>query len=217
MPLFRWPMDRLIQAGLTGGIASGKTTAAATLAALGAHVMDTDELARRALDPGTPAFEAAVRAFGREILKADGTIDRERLGDIVFADARQRQRLNDIVHPEVRAAWQGELIELKRAGWRGVVAVVIPLLYEVGVQDWFDAVIVVGCAEATQRQRLRARGLTEAQAGARIAAQSPLAAKMERADFVAWNECPLAVLEQQMTRIWKRLESLPPAGGNISK
>lgn len=209
-------MDKLIQAGLTGGIASGKTTAAAVLAALGARVIDTDELARRALDTGTSAFEAAVRAFGREILKADGAIDRERLGDVVFADARQRQRLNDIVHPEVRAAWQGQLIELKRAGWRGVVAVVIPLLYEVAAQDWFDAVIAVGCAATTQRQRLRERGLTKAQADARIRAQLPMTAKMERADFVAWNESSLAVLEQQVTRIWKRLESLALAGGNIS-
>ena len=209
-------MDKLIQAGLTGGIASGKTTAATMLAALGAHVIDTDELARRALEPGTPAAEEVTRVFGREILKADGAIDRERLGDIVFADARQRQRLNDIVHPEVRAAWQGQLIELRRAGWHGVVAVVIPLLYEVAAQDWFDAVIAVGCAEVTQRQRLRERGLTDAQADARIRAQLPMTAKMERADFVAWNEGSLAVLEQQVTRIWKRLESLTLADGNIS-
>ena len=79
-------MDRLIQAGLTGGIASGKTTAASVLARLGARIVDTDELARRALDPATPAFEAAVRAFGRQILNADGAVDRARLGDIVFAE-----------------------------------------------------------------------------------------------------------------------------------
>lgn len=216
MPLIRWQMNSLIQIGLTGGIASGKTTAAVTLATLGAHVIDTDALARRALDPGMPGFEAAVRVFGREILNTDGAIDRERLGDIVFADAQKRQRLNDIVHPEVRTAWQGELIELKRAGWRGVVTVVIPLLYEVAVQDWFDAVIAVGCAEITQRQRLRERGFFGAQAEARIRAQWPMTAKMEHADFVVWNECSLAVLEQQMTRIWKRLESLAPADGNIS-
>jgi dephospho-CoA kinase len=209
-------MDKLIQAGLTGGIASGKTTAATMLAALGAHVIDTDELARRALAPGTAAFDAVVSAFGRGVLKADGAIDRERLGDVVFADAQQRQRLNDIVHPEVRTAWQGELVELKHAGWRGVVVVVIPLLYEVGVQDWFDAVVVIGCHEATQRQRLRARGLTEAQAEARIRAQWPMAAKMERADFAVWNEDSLTALEQQVTRVWRRLESLAPAGGNIS-
>jgi dephospho-CoA kinase len=209
-------MDTLIQAGLTGGIAAGKTTAAAMLAALGAHVIDTDELARRALEPGMPAFETAVRAFGREILKADGAIDRERLGDIVFADAQRRQQLNEIVHPEVRAAWQGELVELKRAGWHGVVVVVIPLLYEVGAQDWFNAVVVVGCAETTQRRRLGERGLSEAQAEARIRAQWPMTAKMERADFVIWNEGSLAVLEQQVTRIWKRLESQAPADSNIS-
>ena len=164
-------MDNLIQAGLTGGIASGKTTAAAVLATLGARVVDTDELARQALRPDAPAFEAVVRVFGRQILNADGTVDRARLGDIVFADARQRQRLNDIVHPVVRAAWQGELAELKRAGWRGVVVVVIPLLYEVAAQDRFETVIVVACAEATQRSRLRERGLTAAQADARIRAQ----------------------------------------------
>lgn len=209
-------MNNLVQMGLTGGIASGKTTAAMTLAALGAHVIDTDALAHRAVDPGTPGFEAVVRAFGREILTAGGEIDRERLGDIVFADARQRQRLNDIIHPEVRAAWQGELIELKRAGWRGVVTVVIPLLYEVAAQDWFDVVVAVGCAELTQRQRLRERGLDEAQAGARIRAQLPMTVKMERADFAVWNESSLAVLEQQVTRVWKRLESWAPADHNIS-
>ena len=209
-------MDNLIQAGLTGGIASGKTTAAAVLATLGARVVDTDELARQALHPAAPAFEAVVRAFGRQILNADGTVDRARLGDIVFADARQRQRLNDIVHPVVRAAWQGELAELKRAGWRGVVVVVVPLLYEVAVQDRFATVIVVACAEATQRSRLRERGLTAAQADARIRAQMPMTAKMNRADFVVWNESPLAVLEQQIGRIWKQLEFLTPAGGTIS-
>ena len=209
-------MDKLIQIGLTGGIASGKTTAAAALAGLGAHIIDTDELARRAIEPGAPAFNAVVACFGREILKADGGIDRERLGDIVFDDARQRQRLNEIVHPEVRAAWQGQLVELGRAGWRGVVAVEIPLLYEVAAQDWFDAVIAVGCARAKQQQRLRERGFTEAQAGARIRAQMPLAAKMERADFVVWNESSLAVLEEQVARIWRRLKNLAPTGGHIS-
>ena len=209
-------MDRLIQAGLTGGIASGKTTAASVLVRLGARIVDTDELARRALDPATPAFEAAVRAFGRRILNADGAVDRARLGDIVFADARQRQRLNEIVHPVVRAAWQGELAELKLAGWRGVVVVVIPLLYEVAVQDRFGTVIVVACTEATQRARLQERGLNATQADARIRAQMPMAAKMDQADFVVWNEGSPALLEQQIARIWKQLEIPATAGGNIS-
>jgi dephospho-CoA kinase len=209
-------MDKLIQAGLTGGIASGKTTAAAALEARGARVVDTDELARRALDPGQPAFEAVVQAFGRRILNAEGAVDRARLGDIVFADAGQRQRLNGIVHPVVRAAWQAQLTELKRAGWHGVVVVVIPLLYEVAVQDQFEAVIVVASTEATQQARLRQRGLTAGQAEARIRAQMPMAAKMNQADFVVWNESSPAVLEQQMAGIWKRLETLASADSPIS-
>lgn len=210
-------MDRLIQAGLTGGIASGKTTAAAVLARFGARIVDTDELARRALDPATPAFDGVVRAFGRQILKADGTVDRVRLGDIVFADARQRQCLNAIVHPVVRAAWQGELADLKRAGWHGVVVVVIPLLYEVAAQDQFETVMVVACTDGTQRARLRERGWNAAQADARIRAQMPMAAKMNHADFVVWNESSPAVLEQQIARIWKQLEIPAPADGNILK
>ncbi len=208
-------MDRLIQAGLTGGIASGKTTAAAVLAKLGARVVDTDELARRALDPATPAFEAVVQTFGRQILTADGTVDRARLGNIVFADARQRQRLNAIVHPVVRTAWQDALAALKRDGWHGVVVVVIPLLYEVAVQDQFETVIVVACTETTQRARLQGRGLNAAQAQARIQSQMPMTAKMKDANFVVWNESSPAVLEQQMARVWKQLDTPAPAGGNL--
>jgi len=208
---YRPQMDRLIQVGLSGGIASGKTEAATMFARRGARVIDTDALAHQALAPQTATHEAVVQAFGRDILNADGTINRARLGEIVFADAPQRQRLNAIVHPAVRAAWLGQLDQWRRAGQRGVALVVVPLLYEVALEDQFAAVVVVACGEATQRRRLRERGLTEAQVRARLAAQWPPAAKMERADFVMWNESSLAVLEQQVSRVWTRLTSAPQA------
>jgi dephospho-CoA kinase len=204
-------MDTLIQVGLTGGIASGKTEAAAMFAKHGARVIDTDALAHQTLAPRTATHEAVVRAFGRDILNGDGTVNRARLGDIVFADARQRQRLNAIVHPAVRAAWLGQLDQWRRAGDSGVAMVIVPLLYEVGVQDQFAAVVVVACSEAMQRRRLRGRGLSDAQVQGRLAVQWPLATKMERADFVMWNESPLAVLEQQVALVWNRLTSAPLA------
>ena len=177
----------------------------------GGRVIDTDAIAHQALAPRTVTHEAVVRAFGRDILNGDGTINRARLGDIVFADAQQRQRLNAIVHPAVRAAWLGQLDQWRRAGDCGVAMVIVPLLYEVAAQDQFVAVAVVACSEATQRRRLSGRGLSDAQARTRLAAQWPLAAKMERADFVMWNESSLAVLEQQVALVWNRLTSAPPA------
>jgi dephospho-CoA kinase len=204
-------MDKLIQVGLTGGIASGKTETAAMFAKHGARVIDTDALAHQTLAPRTATHEAVVRAFGRGILNGDGTVNRARLGDIVFADAQQLQRLNAIVHPAVRATWFGQLEQWRRAGDCGVAMVMVPLLYEVSVQDQFAAVVVVACSEATQCRRLRERGLSDAQARARLAAQWPLVTKMERADFVMWNESSLAVLEQQVALVWNRLTSAPSA------
>lgn len=205
-------MNRLTVAGLTGGIASGKTIAAMMFAQRGGQVIDTDTLAHRALAPQTATYRAVVDAFGRGILDPDGAINRARLGDIVFGDERQRQRLNELVHPSVRAAWLADLDALRRAGKTGVVLVVIPLLYETGAQDLFDVVIAVACAVATQQARLRARGLTAQQAAARGAAQLPMTQKMERADYVIWNESPLPVLGEQVGRIWQRLQDAVPAG-----
>ncbi|MBI5394001.1 MAG: dephospho-CoA kinase [Verrucomicrobia bacterium] len=203
-------MEQLIQVGLTGGIATGKTTVAGMFARLGAMIIDTDALAHRAIEAGAPAYDAVIEAFGRGIVDAGGAINRARLGEIVFADDPQRQRLNAIVHPAVRAAWTAEVEDLRRRGWRGVVMIVVPLLFEVGLEKQVDAVVTVACSEATQRDRLRERGLSDAQADARIRAQWPVAVKMEKADFAIWNESTMSVLEQQAARAWDRISA--PAG-----
>lgn len=201
-------MNRLIVAGLTGGIASGKTTAALMFARRGARLIDTDTLAHRALAPQTATGRRVVEAFGRGILDPDGTINRARLGEIVFADERQRQRLNELVHPAVRKAWLEEINALRRMGETGVVLVIIPLLYETGAQDLFDRIITMACGAATQQARLCLRGLTAAQTAARVAAQWPVTQKMERADYVIWGEGALPVLEQQVERVWRRLQTI---------
>lgn len=195
--------------GLTGGIASGKTTAARMLQSWGASLVDSDELAHQAVAPGQPAYDQIVKHFGRGILRKDGTIDRSRLGEIVFRDAQERERLNQIVHPSVRQQWHKRLreFEAERGGSNRFQAVIamIPLLYETKAEAEFDAVIVVGCRPETQLARLKGRGLTDHQCQARLDAQMPIHEKMQRADFVIWNEYSLAILEQQTRMIWSSL------------
>ena len=192
---------RFTRIGLTGGIAAGKSTVAELWRTRGATVIDSDVLAHRALDPGTATYRAVVAAFGPAIINADQTINRRQLGEIVFADAARREVLNSIVHPVVRAEWRRGM-----AAATGTAVAVIPLLFEVGAETEFERVVVVGCSETTQLARLVAKGLTPAQAQARIRAQWPLPAKMDRGDFVIWNDGSLAVLEQQAAKIWTTIK-----------
>jgi dephospho-CoA kinase len=196
-------MNRLTKVGLTGGIATGKTTTLDRWRSLGAAGLEADEYAHRALTPNTPTWDEVVRQFGKEILDTDGTVDRIRLGGIVFADDQKREALNRIIHPAVDRMWKEDIERLRKAGQSRVAVVAIPLLYEVGAESEFDCVVAVACSEQTQLSRLAARkGLSETQARARICAQWPLAAKMDRADFVIWNDGSLAVLYQQAEIIW---------------
>ena len=187
--------------GLTGGIASGKSCVAELWHAHGATIIDSDTLAHRALEPGTATHRDVVQTFGQNIVNANGTINRRALGEIVFNDTARRQALNSIVHPVVRSAWKREL-----AAATGIVAVVIPLLFEVGAETEFDCVVVVGCRELTQLARLTAKGLTEAQARARIRAQLPVQEKMDRADFVIWNDGSRAGLDRQAEIVWTKIK-----------
>lgn len=187
--------------GLTGGIATGKSSVAELWRAHGATVIDSDLLAHRALEPATATYREIVQTFGPAIVNADRTINRRQLGDIVFADAARRQELNAIVHPIVRAEWQRGL-----AAATGIAVVGIPLLFEVGAEKEFDCVVVVGCSETTQLARLAVNGLTEAQARARIRAQLPLPVKMDRGDFVIWNDGSRAVLHRQAEIIWTKIK-----------
>jgi dephospho-CoA kinase len=193
-----------IKVGLTGGIAAGKSTVANLWRQQGAAVIDSDELGHRALVRGTPTYEEIVRTFGKTILKDDQSISRSALAEIVFADERQRQALNRIVHPAVRQMWTQALAA--EAGRAEVAVVSIPLLFEVRAEGEFDRVVAVACSEPTQLARLAAKGLSESQARARIRAQWPMQEKMDRADFVIWNDGSPAVLKGQADIIWASIK-----------
>ncbi len=203
----------LIRLGLTGGIASGKSTVATRWREAGAAVIDADELAHQTLRPETPTYAAIVNTFGNEILDKNGTINRARLGEIVFANEQKRLALNQIVHPAVDQMWKAAVGEIERSGQADVVVLSIPLLYEVGVENEFDRVVVVGSSEQTQLARLAAKGLNVTQARARVQAQWPIQKKMDKADFVIWNDGSLAVLAEQADIIWATIKESHHAPG----
>lgn len=173
--------------GLTGGIASGKSTFAAALRARGVPVVDADALAKAAVAPGTAALEEIARAFGPDVLDASGALDRKRMAALVFADPEARRRLEAITHPAVRAAMAVETRGLADAG-HDLAFYDTPLLYEVGLDRGLDCVVVVWAPPGAQRARLIARdGLSPAEADARLAAQLPIDEKVARADLVVEN------------------------------
>ncbi len=187
--------------GLTGGIASGKTTFAAALRARGVPVVDADALARAAVAPGSPALAEIARAFGPDVLAADGTLDRRRMADLVFADPDARRRLETITHPAVRRAMAEETARLAAAGHE-LVFYDTPLLFEVGLDRTLDSVVVVWAPPDVQRARLAARdGLGLAEADARLAAQLPIDEKAARADFVVENAGPAPELGAKADRL----------------
>jgi len=189
----------VLRVGLTGGIASGKSSVAEQLAARGAVVVDADVLAREVVEPGTPGLAAVVDRFGEEVL-TDGRLDRPRLGALVFSDAGARRDLERIVHPAVRA----RAAELERqASSDAVVVHVIPLLVETGQADDFDVLVVVDLDPETQLARLMARnGLDREQAQARIAAQAGRAERTAVADHVLDNSGTPEELAAQVARLW---------------
>ena len=199
-------MKRLIKVGLTGGIATGKSTTLERWHEAGAVGIDADELAHQALEPETPTWREVVKTFGEGILNEDRTVNRRQLGEIVFADEGKRAVLNWIIHPAVGRMWTERVEKLEHEGTAEVVVASIPLLYEVAVEKQFDCVVVVGCSERTQITRLAGRGLSEAQARARIGAQWPLQTKMDRADFVIWNDGKFEVLSEQAGMIWANIK-----------
>jgi dephospho-CoA kinase len=191
--------------GLTGGIASGKSTVAQMFRHLGAHVLDADVIARQVVEKGTTALQEIVDAFGPDVLQEDGTLDRPKLGAIVFRDEEARKRLNRIVHPRVREQFEMQTREYLQHHPDGILIHDIPLLYENGLERTVDVVVVVSVTPQTQILRLMERnGLTRVEAEQRIAAQMPLAEKVKRADYVIDNEGTLHETEQQVNRIWNR-------------
>jgi dephospho-CoA kinase len=189
--------------GLTGGVASGKTTVSAILQELGALVIDADVLAREVVAPGTPGLEAVVRAFGPEVLGADGALDRAGLGSIVFADPSLRADLEAIIHPLVRARAH----DIEEAAPAGVLVVQdIPLLVETGQASSFDAVLVVDVPEDLQVGRaVRDRGWTEEQARSRVSAQVSRADRLAAATHVIDNSGTVEDLRQRVTEVFEEL------------
>lgn len=202
--------DRVKLYGLTGGIASGKSTVAGALRSLGATVVDADQLARDVVAPGQPALEE-IRARWPDVVAADGTLDRKALGAVVFADPAARQALEAITHPRIGARSAQLLSEARERG-EPVAFYEAALLVEKGLDEGFDGLVVVSVPESVQLQRLMARdGLDEEAARQRLAAQAPLSRKLERATDVVDNAGDLAQTRAQVEALWKKL-SAPTRG-----
>ncbi|WP_328722287.1 dephospho-CoA kinase [Streptomyces sp. NBC_00247] len=193
----------MLKVGLTGGIGAGKSEVSRLLVQYGAVLIDADRLAREAVAPGTPGLAAVVREFGTGVLHEDGSLDRPALGAIVFGDSDRLAALNAIVHPLVR----DRTAELERAAGPGSVVVNdVPLLTENGLAPLYDVVVVVDATPATQLGRLvRLRGMTEADARARMAAQATREERLAIAGLVIDNDGPLADLEPQVRKVWDEL------------
>jgi dephospho-CoA kinase len=192
-----------VRVGLTGGVASGKSAVSAMLRELGALVIDADALAREVVAPGTPGLEAVVAAFGPEVLAHDGSLDRARLGAVVFGDPVSRAALEGIIHPLVRA----RAAELEAAAPADVLVVHdIPLLVETGQADAFDAVVVVDVPEEVQVERaVRSRGWSEEEARARIEAQASRAERLAAATHVLDNSGTFEDLRRRVAEVFAEL------------
>lgn len=190
----------MLRIGLTGGIAAGKSLVSQVLGELGAVVIDADVLAREVVEPGTPGLRAIVARFGEHLVLSDGSLDRPRLGELVFGDPGARSDLNNIVHPRVRAA-AGVLEE--GAPSDAVVVHVIPLLVETGQQDAFDAVLVVDVPQEVQMARLMARNsLTREQGLARVGAQASREDRLAAADWTVENTGDVEATRRAVLDLW---------------
>lgn len=190
--------------GLTGGIASGKSTAARALAGLGVPVIDADQLSRAAVEPGAPALRAIAERWP-QVIRPDGALDRQRLGTIVFADAAQRRALTSLLMPAMVEEFRRRAAELERRG-EPFCAFEAATLFEEGLESLVDGVLVVAASEAQQIERLRARnGYTEAEARARLAAQLPLEEKVRRARWVVDSGAGEEELARRVRALWPQI------------
>src|SRR5687768_9939540 len=195
----------MLLVGLTGNIASGKTTVAQLLSERGATIIDADVLARRAVERGSKAFDAIVKRWGTSILSPDGHLDRAALRRVVFGDPKELESLNEIVHPEVERLRDLRISEARGRGDR-VVVCDIPLLFEKKMVDHFDRIVLVDAPRPLRLERLvNDRSLRETEAMDMIAAQMPAELKRARADFVIDNASTLTELEGRVAEVWASL------------
>jgi dephospho-CoA kinase len=199
----------MVLVGLTGGIATGKSTVSRLFVECGARLIDADVLAREVVTPRQPALQKIAAAFGREMLRSDGTLDRDRLAKVVFGDPKQLEKLNAIVHPYVAVAQEQRSREIAGKDPHAVVVYDAALLIEAGAHKRMGKIIVVTADEQTQLARLKARDhLSMEEAKRRVAAQMPLAEKVKAADYVIDGTLPLEQLRKEVRRIHDELKRL---------
>lgn len=192
--------------GLTGGLATGKSTVAAMFAKCGAHVINADKIAHQQMRPGTPGHRAIVKLFGKEILKG-GRLNRKAIAARVFKDRTLLAALNRIVHPAVRAATIKEIARLKRIDPKANVVLDVPLLFESKMDILTDVTVVVRSSREKQIARAKRNlGITAEEAGKRIRAQMPLREKIRQADIIIDNNGTLNQTQKQVKRIWQKLQ-----------
>lgn len=199
----------MLRVGLTGGISTGKTTVGRMFVEAGCHLIDSDHITHKLLEPGQAVYAAVVHEFGQRILAPDGTIDRRLLGDIVFKDPQARGTLNHLVHPAVIQRQQEWLNEMEANDPGGIAIVDAALMIEVGTYKRYDKVVVVTCSRVTQKQRLAQRsGWTDDEAEARIRSQMPMEEKVKFADFLIDNSGDLEDTRRQVGEVNSRLREL---------
>jgi dephospho-CoA kinase len=197
----------MLRVGLTGGIATGKSTVGQMLVQLGCHLIDSDSITHQLFEPGESVHDAVVKEFGARILAPDGTIDRRVLGGIVFRDSLARLKLNSLVHPAVIHRQQDWLKEVESRDPAGIAIVDAALMIEVGTYKNYDKVIVVTCRPEIQKQRLMERsGLKEDEIDARIRSQMPMNEKVKYADFVIDNSRDLSDTRRQVVEVHSKLK-----------
>ena len=200
----------MLRVGLTGSIAVGKTFVAGVFAELGAHVLDADHTAREVVLPGSPGLEAVVNAFGEEVQNADGTLNRQQLGALVFADEEKRQLLNHLLHPFIIARQDEILREWEKEDPDGIGIVDAALMIESGGYKRFDKLIVVHCRPEVQLERLMLRNsLTREEAQARIASQMPQEEKQKFADYLIDTSDGYELARARTVDVYNQLRQLP--------
>lgn len=196
----------MLNIGLTGGIASGKSTVAKMFVKNGAHIIDFDKLAHELQKPDKPAWQEVVKYFGKEILSPDGKIDRVKLGNIVFADKRKLNKLNKIIHPLVYREWRKKLETLSRKEPHAIVFADIPLLFEGGKQHLFNLTMLVLVEPEEQIRRLMARnGVSREDAEKRLNNQMPITEKISLADIVINNGGSINETQKIVKKVWREL------------
>jgi dephospho-CoA kinase len=202
----------MLKVGLTGGYATGKSLVAKELERLGCHLIYADELGHQVLQPGGEAYAATVEIFGREILNADGTIDRKKLGEIVFASPELLEKLSSLVHPAVIRLEERLLEEFQRQDPHGIAVVEAAILIETGRYAVFDRVILTTCDEETQIARgMKRDHATREQALARLGKQLPLSEKQRHAHYVVDTSGPKEETARQVQRVYRELKDVAEA------